>query len=220
MTKDSKIQTSVENSDKASHLEGVQNAGSAEVLVSEQRRRWAKLGLGAPIVMTLASRPVLAAQCLSNMMSGNLSNPDRGNCSKGWSPGGWGLPGGQIHIYSTPGSWTAIGLLYGNLTPNANPNQYDSYTGGATLANVPSALNQNGLASTKLLREILVITPDNYQLTRHLVCAYLNAKLSALPGSTFHYILTVQQVLDLASGVIAVPQGYSGLQAFLGSTWV
>lgn len=219
MTKDSKIQTPVDF-DKTSHLQAVQSASPTEVLVSAQRRKWAKLGVGAPIVMTLASRPVLAGQCLSNMMSGNLSNPDRGNCSKGWSPGGWGLPGGQIHIYSTPGCWAAIGLLYGNLTPNANPNQYDSYTGGATLAIVPSALNKNNLPTTKLLREILVITPANYQLTRHLVCAYLNAKLSALPGSTFHYILTVQQVVDLASGVISLPPGYNDLQTFLGSTWV
>jgi hypothetical protein len=57
-------------------------------------------------------------------------------------------------------------------------------------------------------------------LTRHLVCAYLNAKLSALPGSTFTYILTVQQVLDLAGGVIPVPPGFNNLQTFLGSTWV
>lgn len=202
MSNDSKIQTT-----------------KVEATVSAQRRKWAKLGLGAPIVMTLASRPVLAAQCLSNMMSGNLSNPNRGNCSKGWSPGGWGQPWGQVHTYTTVGAWTAIGLLYGNLTPGKPANQYDSYTGGSTLANVDGALNKKPWPSNKLLREILVVDPSDHQLTRHLVCAFLNAKLSALPGSTFHYILTVQQVLDLANGVIAVPPGYSSLQAFLGSTW-
>jgi hypothetical protein len=33
--------------------------------------------------MTLASRPVFGANCLSNALSGNLSDPDRGNCSFG-----------------------------------------------------------------------------------------------------------------------------------------
>lgn len=197
--------------------------GSNESLnsaVSERRRRFARFAFGAPVLLTLASRPVLAGQCLSNMMSGNLSDPNRGNCAKGWSPGGWGQPGGQVHTYSTVAAWTAVGLVYGNYQPNCGyPNKYECYLGGATLANVPSVLNKDGVPTNSLLRAVLTVEPSAHQLTRHLVCAYLNASLSELSGSTFHYILTKQQVVDLASGVIGLPPGYATLQSFLASTW-
>lgn len=193
------------------------NPGSSDVIVSEKRRRLAKFAVGAPVLLTLASRPVLANQCLSNMMSGNLSNPTRGQCSKGWSPGGWGQLGGNVHTYSTLGAWNAINLAYGTLIAGQNPNVYSSYTGGATLANVPAILNKGGLPTTTPLREVLMV-PQLDQLTRHLVCAYFNALLGALTNSTFKYVLTPQQVLDLAGGA-ALPSPYTNLQTFLGSTW-
>jgi hypothetical protein len=219
---------------------------SPDAIVSAKRRRLAKFALGAPVLVTLASRPVLAGQCLSNILSGNLSHPDPGNCSTGLSPGAWGMPGGNIQTYSTVGAWSAVGLSYGAYTPEksvpkhgkmqstavglnegdytpaicspSNPNKYDCYAGGATLANVPAILNRGGLPTTTLLREVLT-APQLDQLTRHLICAYLNALLGALPGSSFMYVLTPQQVLDLASGAIPLPTGYSGLNDFLDSTW-
>ena len=190
-----------------------------EKIAFQQRRHLAKLGLAAPVLMTIASRPVFGAQCLSNMMSGNLSNPNRGNCAAGRSPGGWGQPGGNIFTYTTVGAWTAIGLLYGNLTPGKNASQYRNYTGGSTMADVPAVLNQDGVPTATTLRDVLAIDPSSRQKTRHLVAAYMNAKLSALPGSTFHYILTVQQVLDLAAGTIVPPLPYTDINTFLDSTW-
>ena len=65
--------------------------------VSESRRRFAKAGLlASPILMSVASRPVFGAPCLSNILSGNLSDPDRGQCRPGDSPETW---------KSNPGSW-------------------------------------------------------------------------------------------------------------------
>ena len=195
---------------------------ASQIAFKARRRQLAKLGFGAPVLASLASRPVFAAPCLSNMMSGNLSHPNRGNCSKGWSPGGWGQPGGNVHTYSTIGAWTAIGLLYGTLKSGGDSNKYADYTGGATLANVPSVLNKDGILSTTLLREVLT-TPQLGQLTRHFVCAYFNAKLSGLSGSSFTYILTTQQVLDMAAGIIAIPVGAPGypgnFNTFFDSTW-
>lgn len=220
---------------------------SGDVIVNEKRRHLAKFALGAPVLVTLASRPVLAGPCLSNWMSGNLSHPDPGNCSLGSSPGALGMPGGKINsIYSTVGAWTAVGLSYGTYTPEksvpslgkmqstavglndgdhtpaicspSNPNRYDCYVGGATLEDVPVILNQGGLPTGTLLREVLT-APQLDQLTRHLICAYLNALLGALPGSSFRYVLTPQQVLDLANGAIPLPTGYSSLNDFLDSTW-
>ncbi len=49
--------------------------------VSVGRRQFSKAGLLAPpILMSITSRPVFGAACLSNMLSGNLSNPERGMC--------------------------------------------------------------------------------------------------------------------------------------------
>jgi len=208
--------------DLATSLADVASGGTSS-LVNVRRRRLAKFAVGGPVLVTLASRPAFAGKCLSNMLSGNLSDPNRGNCSKGWSPGGWGLPGGQVHTYSTIGAWTAIGFAYGTLTPGASYSQLASYTGGATIATLASmgvgVLNKNSVASDVTLREVLAVDPSSRQLTRHLVCAYFNALLSDLSGSTFHYILTPQQVLGLAGGTISLPPGYSDLQSFLGSTW-
>ena len=193
---------------------------TSEVTNIEKRRRMAKFGLAAPVLMTIASRPVFAARCLSNMMSGNLSNPNRGNCAKGRSPGGWGQPGGAIFSYSTTAAaWTAIGLNYGVLTSGAPPSQLTSYTGGTLMSGVPTALDRDSVAANVPLREVLGIDPSSRQLTRHLVAAYCNAKLSALPGSTFQYILTVEQVLKLATGAIMPPPPYTNLITFLDSTW-
>jgi len=58
--------------------------------VDIKRRSFSKAGLSVPVIMTLASQPVLGRPCLSNIISGNLSDPDRGECTLGNSPGGWG----------------------------------------------------------------------------------------------------------------------------------
>lgn len=62
---------------------GVRDAG---------RRRWLQAGIStAPVVMTVASRPVLAVvqcQTCSAMLSGNVSGHQVTSCS-GWSPSTW-----------------------------------------------------------------------------------------------------------------------------------
>ena len=68
-----------------SDVDPVRDGEASQMAFMARRRQLAKLGFGAPVLATLASRPVFAAPCLSNMMSGNLSHPNRGNCAKGWS---------------------------------------------------------------------------------------------------------------------------------------
>lgn len=210
MSIDSKIQSSGSDAEVSIESSETKLGNAQDFAVSEKRRRLAKLGFGAPVLMTLASRPVFAGQCLSNMMSGNLSNPTRGNCAKGSSPGGWGQLGGQVQGYSTAGAWTAIGL-------NFNTSKMKDLPPSA------SVLNKDSVLPNTLLMTLLSV-PQTGQLTRHFVCAYFNAKLSALSGSTFMYILTTQQVLDLATGAILIPVGAPGypgdMNTFLDSTWV
>lgn len=219
-----------EQSKDGSHSSGQSVAPPAAIpgIESAGRRKLTKLGIGVPVVLTVASRSVLAGQCLSNILSGNLSDPNRdSNCSKGWSPGGWGQPGGNIGSYSTTGAWTAIGLTYGTLTESSGKhgnghskdNQSATYTGGSTISQVPAELNKESIHATMPIRDILL---DNaaYPLTRHLVAAYFNARLSEVSGGSYHYILTVQQVLDLANrpSHLLLP-GNLTLSEFLDTTW-
>ncbi len=65
---------------------GAQPEAQDSKAVDSSRRRFTRLGLGsAPVIMTLASQPVLGGNCLSNALSGNLSDPDRGVCVLGLS---------------------------------------------------------------------------------------------------------------------------------------
>jgi hypothetical protein len=185
--------------------------------VSESRRRFSRLGLGAPVVMSLVSRPVFGAQCLSNMMSGNLSDPTRGTCSKGWSPGGWKQPGGTISNYSTVGAWSAAGYSYGTLIAGANPAHISSYTGGTKTNDAPFSTLLSGVTTVEPLRLYLKHNPGS--LNSGIITAYLNAKLSAAIPGTFHYALTPAQVQGLVNGTIPLPSGYGSLQSFFYSTW-
>lgn len=204
----------------------VSEAVKGASIANEGRRRLGKAAMATPVIASLASKHALAGNCLSNMLSGNLSDPDRGQCSKGWSPGGWGQPGGTVGGYSTLAAWQAAGFNYGSYDNGtcqpANPNKPDCYVGGSLIDNIPAVLNKDVIPAGTPLRIILLpnLWPANvnWQLTRHLVCAYLNAALSE-NVSTFQYILTKQQVVDLAAGILPVPPGYAGLQAFLDSTW-
>ena len=55
---------------------GMSNRNSSQTEIDLKRRSLAKVGLSAPVLMTLASRPALAKQCSPSVMaSGNLSNP-------------------------------------------------------------------------------------------------------------------------------------------------
>ena len=198
-------------------------SASADAVVSARRRQLARLAVGAPVLMTLASRPVLAGQCLSNMMSGNLSNPNRGNCARGRSPGGWGQPGGQVLGYTTAGAWTKAGFSMGVYRPlptgcsPANEQKFDCYANGTLL----TAMGAGALikdvfpVGTTMLQALNV--PYTNQLTRHFIAAYLNASLSE-NDPNFQYVLTKQQVIAIANGG-ALPPGFLDVKAFLDSTW-
>lgn len=194
--------------------------------VDKTRRKLTATGLGAPILMTLVSKPALAGNCLSNMMSGNLSDPDSGGrCSSGWSPGGWGNPGGTVGSYSTLGAWKAIGYNYGERSgdrPAGNPH---GYVGGTTFDrdeqtdetfNDSPFLRPPGWDDGITMRE--VIREKANSIERTYLVAWLNAKLGQVdPG--FTYVLTPEQVLGLIDGTIDLPPGYDDLKGFFHSTW-
>ncbi len=181
-------------------------------LKSPVRRRLTTAGLGAPILMTLVSKPALAGNCLSNMMSGNLSDPNRGECQSGWSPGGWGNPGGKVGSYSTLEAWRVIGYHYGDGN-GGNPN---GYNGGTLFKDGPFVVPVGWENIT--MRE--VVRYENDSIERTYLVAWLNAQLSQV-DPFFTYVLTPDQVLGLISGAIDLPPGPWGgdLKSFFHSTW-
>ncbi|MEZ5529311.1 MAG: hypothetical protein R3E57_05195 [Porticoccaceae bacterium] len=194
------------------------------------RREFSRLG--APVLLTLASRPVFGGNCLSNMMSGNLSDPDRGECGPGWSPGGWKAPGG-----SEP-DWSKTPFEYGSYASNntytkqngsqqacgANKqNEWECYTGGTTLA---QALGYHGLAvpgglsgvANQTLRQILFENTGGStgNFAGHFVAGLLNASHSGIT-----YILTPQQLVDIYNDPSLIPEPYTGdFGGFMDSTWI
>jgi len=169
--------------------------------VSESRRRFTRLGVGTPVILSLVSKPVLGAQCLSNMLSGNLSDPTRGNCVPGWSPGAWKNRGGKISTYGTVEAWTKAGFSYENSKASTPP-----------FSTLLSGVDAN-ISLVTVLRE----SPGS--LNTKIICAYLNASLSEKSGGAFKYILTPDQVKGLVNRSIPVPLANVSLHDFLDSTW-
>ena len=189
--------------------------------VDLSRRKLAKIGVAAPVIMTLASKPVFGAQCLSQMMSGNMSQQGVGTCVYGWSPGGYKNPNGSAagfkpDIDAWPAALGDLGfstrdLAYGEYT-GTNWKKCDHYTGGAPF----SAVFLGGVDTP--MRQILCENPTGRVPTNtgakksHWIAAYLNSKV--VDG----YILTPQQVLDFWE-YPTPPPGYRNLNQFFNSTW-
>jgi hypothetical protein len=191
-----------------------------------KRRRFIKgAGIAAPVIMTLASRPVFGgALCMSQMMSGNISHAVNGSCAFGNSPGGWKTPVGRTvlgvpfvsadrtttvvnnvtyYIYKWAGGKFVYGLL--PIKKPGNSKQWSAYSGGSTYADA------FGTGSTMSMREILNKQPGSEEF--HLIAAILNAY--HVPG----YPLTVDQVKALNLSRVSPIPGMD-LKTFLSKTWV
>lgn len=210
------------NDDKRDDLQPKHESasGGEGLLADRARRRLTGAGLGAPILMTLMSRPAFGAQCLSNMLSGNLSDPNRGTCSKGSSPVGWGNPGGTVAGLATKSAWSKTGYAYGNKIQGKSGTSWDHYTGGATMSLLPFRWPDGHVAGTLTMRELAGNPAYANTTACSYLVAYLNAKLSAALAPTgFQYVLTPAQVEGLIVGTIALPPPYMSLKDFFDSTW-
>ena len=154
------------------------------------RRGFTKIGASAPVLMTLVSRPVLGANCMSEMMSGNLSDHgqnDHGSCSAGKSPEAWAggpLPSeiGDVEIGSTK-----LGFLWGG-----KPDR--------TIAEL--------IVSDELIGGVPV---------KNAIAALLN--IGTMPASGGIYAIPTEDTLiDLLNGII-IPPGSLTTNDFLISTW-
>jgi len=197
------------------------------------RRKLAKIGAAAPVIMTLASRPVFGAQCLSQMMSGNASHQE-GSCSLGWSPGGWCNAGGEVNHVPTSQAWSDAGLTMGTKVCSSGNGQGNgpgngqgsglgdgsgngncTFDGGSPVTETPFS-PPGGYPDDISILEVITDPAIDPEL-RHCLTAYLNACLSESTAN-FNYILTKAQVLDLCSGG-TLPPPYTSLTVFLDATW-
>jgi hypothetical protein len=181
--------------------------------VDKSRRRFAKAGAATPIIMTLVSQPAFGwgggMQCMSNMMSGNLSDPTRGSCDPGWPPSQWCEPFGTVNHMVSIRAWKKAGLRYGKLKDGKNKYQMKSYKGGSYIKNLPSL--HLGLDGKTPLREVAIGGHGSH--AQACITAYLNASLPNV-----NYVLSQQQVIDLCRGTTPVP-GSGSLAGFLSTTW-
>ena len=194
--------------------------------IDTSRRGFTKLGAAAPVLMTLASRPVfgggghgLPAMCLSGMMSGNASHEHELQCRYGWSPGGWANPGGKIAGLPTEDAWLAAGFTHGggasnDKCPTSGSTVQDMRNDAATIMPPLPAGALAGFLSGSNGSDTLVcvLKPPPNTLDRFCITAYLNAKLLG------NYILSPAQVVLMCTGYLDVPGGGS-IQDFLDATW-
>lgn len=134
--------------------------------MDEGRRRIAKAGLLAPVIMTLASRPSWGANCtVSGMYSGNLSNPT--DSCEGNSPAFW------RDQAINGGSW-----------PSYTSDTLFSTDNSLLQAVFESDLNYNGKTLLEVLGGSDSLDPTLDTLGAHTVAALLNA---ADPSINFGY---------------------------------
>jgi len=176
------------------------------------RRQFTKAGLlASPVLMSVVSRPVFGVGCLSNILSGNLSDPDRGSCNLGLSPGyykehpeAWPMNAGQKLDGSFP---ISCNDCIDKDTSTSPPTRTWVCTREA-LFNTYFTTNKDPLDRPML--EILCTEEGSDEF--HIIAALLNAM--TVPN----YVLTVAQVKDLWADPTLDGQ-ISNFKAFLNDTW-
>ncbi len=158
----------------------------------EHRRRILKgAAVATPLMMTVASRPVLGAQCTpSAWVSGNLSDHDHDRLSCGGrSPGYW---------KANPHRWAGTGFNPGTCEETSRFGTCYEYNSDGTPFHRFNRLDRRGVFPghyyrNKTLMQVLWLRghQDPYQLGAHIVAALLNA--ASFPD----YGMTVRQVIHM-----------------------
>jgi hypothetical protein len=190
-------------SDHTPDTADIQPESPQPVSVDQSRRKLAGAALGVSAILTLASRPVLAGQCVtpSAACSGNLSQHGTPTTCRGRSPGYW-----KQH----PNQWPPT-YLPGSCSNQCN--KADKWSGG-TLFHPIFGLVTNGFGNSFLadfdrnpisaptslsMMQVMKMNdginpwglsdPDN--LGMHIVAALLNAQAGLTP------ILSVSDVINM-----------------------
>lgn len=190
------------NEKKSGEIENVME----ERPVSNSRRKFNAAGLlASPVLLSVVSRPVFGVGCMSNILSGNLSEPDRGDCNLGLTPRNFTI---------NPGAWpiSAGFVRPGNKHPDScndcRPGNGNSNAWICTGGTVFSDYFPGG--SDRQMYELLCMEPGSNE--SYIITALLNALTDP------SYVLTVAQVQALWADPTMGGQ-ISDFKAFLNSTW-
>ncbi|WP_394756510.1 hypothetical protein [Rhodoferax sp.] len=216
------------------------------------RRRLLRAGLvAAPVVLTVSGRSAMAAACPPGLSGPTMTslNPsgDGVNCIAsshahtasssrlGLSPGYW-KPNPEGQTFQPPYPWPIapfknIEAQGRNTTLKSggtgvqnyswNPNEYLQYRDipqDATGWDTGTKYNAIFTSAYRRLSFSRILLEENGSLEWHFCAAYLNA--AAMPGT---YVLSIQEVLEIASTGCIVPGGHhltdGQIKAFLSQTW-
>lgn len=167
--------------------------------VDQSRRKLTGAALGVSAILTLASRPVLAQQCMtaSAAVSGNLSQHGAPTTCSGLSPGFWKQQPDKWPLPYTPGTCTGGGSVCNQAENWRNGTLFHptfalvtNSTGNSFLADLDG--NSTTPKTSLSMMQVMMMNdgnnpwgltdPDN--LGMHIVAALLNAKKGYTPVLT------------------------------------
>lgn len=153
---------------------------------SPARRRLTSAGLGVSAIFTLASRPVLAAQCTSPSAaaSGNLSQHGTPLVCIGRTPGYWKNPQGRGNGKFWPSEYEQ-----GTCTGGGCSSSPENWTGGTPFHTIFGGSNFKVGDKSLSLNQVMVMNDKDYlgvidhdNLGAHIVAALLNAASGKTAG--------------------------------------
>ncbi len=167
------------------------------------RRKFLKVAsVSAPIISTIASKPVWAGTCtLSGNMSGNTSTHDREHCLnfQGYSPGGWKNGGA-----SKKGYWDIIFYEKDSLID-------DIFSGFPALSykgkKVDKAIKDGVGAPLRCLYNALISDNAEHSDIKQFVAALLNAALGEAT-TWFEYPYTTDDIIDIYNNADPTSEEY------------
>ena len=179
------------------------NAVDAEVTINKSRRRLTGAGVGVSAIFTLASRPVLAIQCVaaSAAASGNLSHHGTAPQCDGQTTSFWSNSQHKAEWPSPYQQGTHASSNVGDTTAATDPNSPANWSGGTTFH--PEFYGTKFMANDQSLtmNQVMVMNNNTYlgltdeaNLGAHCVAALLNAA-SGRTGD----VLTVEKVKTMWS---------------------
>ncbi len=179
--------------------------------------------LASPILMSVAARPVLGAagvNCLSNALSGNLSNPERGLCEQApfvdWT---------DASIWPTGNVMRCNGEM-GPVVPDSLDGDGETFPSSCV-----ECRKENGKWDKKLCSEgtpfnAVFCTSGEQNSMYRILCEAPNSDEAACVKALLYaltypdYPLSVMQVQDLCAGQhAAFVSHFDGLKGYLETTW-
>lgn len=165
--------------------------------VDQSRRKFSKTGLiAAPVIMSLASKPVLGNQCsLSGMLSTTFSGPDESERCGGLTPGFWKTHPDYWPQYSKyPGKITCV-TIGGNNKPNVTWDRSLATTMFTSVFGLTSSpYNEMTLMNVAWAGGDV----DQYELGAHAIAAWFNSQ-----RSEFVYGMTPDEVVTKFQAAMA-----------------